>query len=86
VWDQTCADIAAMLCTCPGNGDFDGDGDVDLVDLGRFVDCISGLGGVPVPPAPISVQVCRNVFDFDGDDDVDLQDFAAFTRVFTTTP
>jgi hypothetical protein len=60
-------------------GDFDADGDVDLVDCAAFPQCASGPGagvGFLTPSA-----LCRLVFDFDLDDDVDLLDFAALQGV-----
>jgi hypothetical protein len=57
-------------------GDFDGDGDVDLVDFGIFQICFTGPGG----SKPFSE--C-SVFDCEGDQDVDLVDFACFQKGFT---
>lgn len=48
-------------------GDADGDGDADLFDFARFLDCVSGPGGA-------HSGECE-VFDADGDGDVDLGDF-----------
>ncbi len=57
-----------------GAGDFDSDGDTDLVDYKYLEDClsISGPGG-QLPPGE-----CTGHFDSDADGDVDLSDFAAF--------
>lgn len=57
-----------------GDGDFDGDGDVDLTDYAAFPGC---MGGPNVGLGP----GCE-VFDFDGDLDVDTLDFAGFQLVF----
>jgi hypothetical protein len=57
-------------------GDWDGDGDVDLIDYGHFADCITGPGGGPMGPG------C-NAFDFNTDTDVDAADFATFQQHFT---
>lgn len=61
---------------CGGNaGDFDGDGDVDLVDFGEFQLCFTGGTGT-------LAQGCECA-DFDGDNDADLVDFGAFQLAFT---
>ena len=59
-----------------GPGDFDCDGDVDLVDFAAWPDCMTGPDAGPVPTG------CEAV-DFDMDDDVDLPDFAAFQALRT---
>lgn len=59
-------------------GDFDGDGDVDLSDFAAFTQC---FGGSMLPPAagcPVGVNA-----DLDGDGDVDVADFATFSQNFT---
>ena len=67
----------ATLTVIPAcNGDFDSDGDVDLVDFGVFQLCFTGAGGGPVD----SDCACS---DFDADGDVDLADFGNFQLVFT---
>lgn len=58
-------------------GDFDGDGDRDLVDLQELTQCQSG-------PDAVAAVGCDS-FDFDFDGDVDLRDVAAFQRVFTAS-
>ncbi|MCB9849496.1 MAG: hypothetical protein H6817_02185 [Phycisphaerales bacterium] len=64
-------------------GDFDGDGDVDLLDHANFEDCLDGPEAAPTPTLPgATAQDCLDVFDSDGDDDVDLQDFDRFQRDF----
>ncbi len=57
-------------------GDFDTDGDVDVIDFEAFVGCVTGAGGGPPPGG------CET-FDFDADTDVDFEDFALLQRVFT---
>jgi hypothetical protein len=57
-------------------GDFDADGDVDLVDFSAFQLCFTGSGGGPVGPE------CEPG-DTDGDGDVDLIDFGEFQLRFT---
>jgi hypothetical protein len=58
-------------CSVPILGDFDGDGDVDQEDFGRFQACYSGSG------ATQHDANCQDS-DFDGDDDVDPSDFVIF--------
>lgn len=58
-------------------GDFNGDGEVDLLDYQSFWECRTGPNGGPVPPE------CEPA-DLEGDDDVDLLDFARFQRRFGT--
>jgi hypothetical protein len=57
------------------NGDVDFDGDIDLIDFGRFQLCYSG------DVASVAGD-CRS-FDLDGDGDVDLADFGEFQTSFT---
>jgi hypothetical protein len=78
-----CNDTSAPdICETIGGGDFDGDGDVDLDDLDRLLECLTGPGGTPVEPPPICPGTCLEAFDSDADTDVDLCDFAAFQTVF----
>lgn len=60
---------------CLNGGDFDADGDVDLVDFGQFQLCFTG-GMESVTPN------CECA-DFDGDLDADLVDFGEFQLAFT---
>ena len=55
--------------------DFDGDGDVDLDDLGLSEVCVSGS------QVPYYLD-CLD-WDFDNDNDVDLLDFAVFQRCYS---
>jgi hypothetical protein len=61
--------VGVYSLNCHGNGDFDGDGDVDLADFAELARCLdesaSGLAAE-----------CE-ALDMDGDGDVDLSDFAA---------
>ena len=59
-----------------GPGDFDGDGDADLIDFRSFTSCLTGPG----PHAAIPADCADSDFDHDGD--VDLRDLAAFQRAF----
>lgn len=65
---QTIEVVAEVLTT----GDADGDGDVDLLDFGRFQLCFSGEG-----PATLELG-CDIIFDYEPDGNVDLDDFAFF--------
>jgi hypothetical protein len=56
-------------------GDFDGDGDIDILDFAALQRCFSGPGGV-IPPT------CAPG-DRDGDGDVDLADVGAWPAVVT---
>ena len=57
----------------PGDGDCDGD--VDLDDYADFEACLAGPGG--------GLGADCGCFDFDDSGDVDLKDFAAFQVAFT---
>ena len=60
----------------PCLGDWECDGDIDLVDFAHMPTCMTGpLGGVLGPGC--------ETFDLDGDIDVDLEDFAGFQGAFT---
>ncbi|NOX59181.1 MAG: multicopper oxidase family protein [Planctomycetes bacterium] len=63
-------------------GDWDVDGDVDLIDFATFVDCMEGPGNAPNPTLPTTAQECLQAFDSDFDGDVDLDDFATFELNF----
>jgi formylglycine-generating enzyme required for sulfatase activity len=60
-----------------GNGDYNGDGIIDLADYVEFAGCLAGPGE--------GLDTGCDVFDFDTDSDVDLADFAGFQRVFGTS-
>jgi len=81
-WDEGCGALAKANCgLC--RGDFDNDGDVDLVDFANLADCLDGPILPPTPTPPTSVLQCLDAFDFDVDGDVDLDDVADFTIEFT---
>jgi hypothetical protein len=61
-----------------GSGDWDGDGDVDLVDFAALADCLGG-------PGVDATEDCVSS-DLDMDGDVDLADFGVFTRSFGIAP
>jgi hypothetical protein len=62
-------------CTCESGGDFDNDGDVDLIDFGVFQICFTG------PTSNYEAGCECGDFDFDGD--LDLVDFGNFSLAFT---
>ncbi len=68
-------DALAAVTGIAGDGDANGDGVVDILDLAEFLACLTGPGGGPVGPD------CRFA-DFHADDDVDLADFAEFQVAF----
>lgn len=59
------------------NGDYNGDGIIDLADYAEFPACLAGPGG--------GLGTGCEVFDFDSDTDVDAFDFAGFQVVFGTS-
>ncbi|MCH7814090.1 MAG: hypothetical protein IID40_08725, partial [Planctomycetes bacterium] len=69
-------------CDTIDNGDFDGDGTVDLDDYSAFADCMAGPDQDPQPASPGCINACLAAFDFDGDGDVDLMNGALFQAVF----
>jgi hypothetical protein len=56
--------------------DQDGDGDVDVFDFERMVDCTGGPG-ITTPPAGCG-EIQFTLADLDGDDDVDFHDIRVF--------
>jgi hypothetical protein len=67
------ATVDASGCPADIPGDFDGDGDVDMIDLAEFEDCATAPG-ITQPATE-----CHE-FDFNSDDCVDQEDFAVFQR------
>ncbi len=63
---------------CEQLGDFDDDGDVDLIDYEQFLVCVDLFGG----GEPMRCAV----FDFNSNDAIDLTDFGVFQRLFTGAP
>lgn len=59
-----------------GDGDYNGDGYVDLTDYDNWDACMAGPGGgLPDPDCA--------AFDFGADTDVDIVDFGGFMVAFT---
>ncbi|MCA9249489.1 MAG: hypothetical protein KDA54_00020 [Phycisphaerales bacterium] len=65
--------VSVALSRIPG--DWDGDGDVDLVDYAAYAGCMTG-------PIPGALGPGCNAFDFDVDQDVDLADYLMFVDAF----
>jgi hypothetical protein len=61
-------EVIDVSCSMAANGDYDMDGDVDLVDFRRLVDCFDG-------PAD---GACGAAFDFDEDGVIGMADYASF--------
>ena len=72
--DPASIDVAS---SSGGAGDFDGDGDVDLLDFNAFEACFTGEDGGPVDPG------CA-AGDFDGDGDIDCSDWERFRWAWTS--
>jgi hypothetical protein len=62
---------------CP-QGDYNADGQVNLVDYTFFEACMAGPVWPASPDEPVNAAACRNAFDRDDDWDVDLKDFIEF--------
>ena len=72
---------AVAVAVLAAVGDFDRDGDTDLLDLVALHDCITGPHQAPVFLEPSTD--CQDAFDADTDTDVDLADMAAYQAGFT---
>jgi choice-of-anchor B domain-containing protein len=70
-------DVSIAISGVGTPGDFDEDGDVDLVDFGMFQLCFTGGGGAATG------NCLKGDFDLDGD--VDLVDFGSLQLTFTGT-
>ncbi|MFH0981994.1 MAG: thrombospondin type 3 repeat-containing protein [Planctomycetota bacterium] len=92
-----CDVTAGTSLDCNGNGvpdecewdDFDGDGDVDLLDYQVFEGCITGPCVSPPCDPPLYAgfpEPCCGIGDSDRDGAIDLGDFAGFQSVFTGSP
>lgn len=72
--------IGLTLQSADVPGDFDADGDVDLVDFAVFATCLNGPG---VASSPGCTAEEFAIADLQSDLDVDLADFAEFVRLMT---
>lgn len=67
-----CSSVPEVKITVPSSvGDFNGDGDVDLEDFGRFQACMSGSNVPQTDPACEQAKI-------DDDNDVDVYDYDIF--------
>lgn len=73
-----------LCCLCSadtvlgqGNGDYDGDYDVDATDFAEWAGCMTGIQG-----AGVSEWSPCGAFDFDSDYDDDLLDFGSFQAAY----
>ncbi len=64
----------------PPNGDFNGDGLVDMIDVAAFEDCYTGPDIAVPPPAECAP------FDFDEDEDIDCDDWQTLWLWWTGPP
>lgn len=69
--DQTTCGQGCQNCLI---GDWDCNGNVNLVDYASLPDCMYGPERSPNPIPPTTSQDCLGAFDFDEDGDVDLYD------------
>ena len=67
--------VTKLLCS-ERDGDYDGDGVIDLADFANLPPCLTG-------PGPTTCLTGCDVFDLDADDDIDLTDFAGFQNALT---
>ena len=72
--------------TAISDGDFDGNGNIDLDDPAGLAECIAGPDASPFPPLPECLDACIRAFDFNADSDVDLEDVAGMQKRFTGQP
>lgn len=73
-------------CEAVAAGDFDGDGDVDSVDLAALRDSMNGPGNAPLPGEPACSPTYLAAHDFTGDNAIDLADVAQLQKHPTPGP
>jgi hypothetical protein len=74
-----CCDVNRLVCKpppCLGDGDFNGDGLINLEDWRHWDHCDRG-------PAGSWIEGECNAFNLDGNHTIDLVDFAALQQAFT---
>jgi hypothetical protein len=76
--DQNDGDGDGYGDACDGPFDADHDGDIDLIDVVDFVDCMSG------PDVPATTD-CADIHDVDGGLSVDFADVVVLQGMFTGT-
>ena len=69
-------DDGLNIVSIAGPGDFDLDGDVDMVDFAALQRCYTGIIPMSLYPPECAPG------DFEGDNDIDMADFAAFHALF----
>lgn len=69
-------------CEAIGDGDYGGDGHVDLDDLAVLLTTLAGPDQPPTPEDARCLAALLRAFDADGDADLDLADGAAFAVLF----
>jgi hypothetical protein len=80
-WDESTSTFSVEELTIPP-GDFDLDGDVDLIDFATFSVCFGGPNQTTPPPGCSAQEFAAT--DLDDDGDVDLSDFSTFSTNFGT--
>lgn len=84
--DPSCQDCNTNTrpdeCEILDGGDFDGDGQLTLLDFRALPECMSGPDTRPIPLVKACTEACLEAFDIELDQDVDLADYARLQRSF----